>query len=749
MSVLDPKFATVKQAVKDMVVPENWLAFRNTLCADRADLGPLLWGQEGEGGLRGLLAYILGADPGEGIAVPGNASSTEPPLALPDWANELILLSALTLTVRAVRHTARAGWLEAVGSGNLVLGEAQDAPGGLLFWLEAEPEPTFRFDVQPLQHVPAKGTVLSAPKLYYEYKPPLWARQVADGQGGTEVQYSGDEHFSGAGMLYADGVLAMTPAKGTVLSVRKTHIKDPKNPDGGVWAGKIADGVGGSETQYSVDPKNFDRDNIRAAEKARKAAAARRRKQDMTFTDVRVGDTKPLHNEYTPESDRNGKVAYFSDETLPQRRAVMKTWKEEEITRHDRDREMVKLKAIMVDGEFVEPGGYGWVLDEQGELYLFDDQVDAFHVPVSDTGIPLTFSSTVVRNLIDKRTEHTLKALSWAEFFTTDTSEFIVMSKEFKLRHSSPTGGRPVQCAGMCTVGFTPDGEVKIVEIDNSSGHYRPFQEHLQAAMHQLNRKGFLNYGVKGKNSVTTRADAQKMDNEMRAGRAIVDAENAEMRQVAVRRQVDVTARDSSVEAAAAKARDRLARIGGAQEFVTEAEEYGSSDRSQAIKDSFGEELSKQRGRQADRSAAAKEIREEEEKIRRGKLVRLIHKVRTPGVFEARVELLKKRGFAQAVEDDGVKEMSKAEDVLDFLGKWYSGMTGEAARAAIIANWYGVVTGYGDYPMLAYLKFSERELVKAAYNPSSGDSDSSMSDDEGGSTVYSDEVENSESSDDD
>jgi hypothetical protein len=55
-----------------------------------------------------------------------------------------------------------------------------------------------------------------------------------------------------------------------------------------------------------------------------------------------------------------------------------------------------------------------------------------------------------------------------------------------KIRHSSILAGAPVACAGMITL-----DRGKVTYISTSSGHYKPVDEQLRAALDSLYRKGF------------------------------------------------------------------------------------------------------------------------------------------------------------------------------------------------------------------------------------------------------------------
>ncbi|WP_406419452.1 hypothetical protein [Streptomyces sp. NBC_01614] len=521
MSVLDPKFATVKQAVREIAVPDTWRAFRDALCAQRADLRSLLWGTETEGGLRGLLTYMIDSDPGEGVPSPQDASYLEPPLDLPEWVIESMVLSALTPTVRAVRHSTRgAPWLESVGDSNQVL-EAEDKAGYLLYWNEPA-EPTYSFEVKALQsyvfgdttlfyreisategeysldgtftpedrarttaflaqwdermaaaNVPPKGTLLSEPKQLRTYEPPLWVRQVADGAGGSETQYSGDEHFSGAGKLYADGVRALRrkATKARLSSSQREAMKSTVGPDATV-------SMGHSYAESDVQPSRL--------------------------------------------------VLYLPKETQSRRKVTRVL---------DEGAKPPQPWVFMQGGERVPAGRYGWVLDPDFNFYLFNDDLNLIWKLETADGQAqnLDIPPEILQNA-DLHTFGNIPQLLERLQKEQDPSRHRVV--EVVLRHSSNVQGGRVISAGICTVAqvqvpatdaegqplyttenddgdpvLVPEGDLPankqgtalttgfeqafsvddvLSVADNDSGHYRPLVENHENAVKWLLRNRFM-----------------------------------------------------------------------------------------------------------------------------------------------------------------------------------------------------------------------------------------------------------------
>uniref|UniRef100_A0AAU1IAP2 Uncharacterized protein n=1 Tax=Streptomyces sp. NBC_00180 TaxID=2903632 RepID=A0AAU1IAP2_9ACTN len=521
MSVLDPKFATVKQAVREIAVPDTWRAFRDALCAQRADLRSLLWGTETEGGLRGLLTYMIDSDPGEGVPSPQDASYLEPPFDLPEWVIESMVLSALAPTVRAVRHSTRgAPWLESVGDSNQVL-EAEDKAGYLLYWNEPA-EPTYSFEVKALQsyvfgdttlfyreisategeysldgtftpedrartaaflaqwdermaaaNVPPKGTLLSEPKELRTYEPPLWVRQVADGAGGSETQYSGDEHFSGAGKLYADGVRALRrkATKARLSSSQREAMKSTVGPDATVSMGH----------SYAED------------------------------------DVKPSRL-----------VLYLPKETQSRRKVTRVL---------DEGAEPPQPWVFMQGGERVPAGRHGWVLDPDFNFYLFNDDLNLIWKLETADGQAqnLDIPPEILQNA-DLHTFGNIPQLLERLQKEQDPSRHRVV--EVVLRHSSNVQGGRVISAGICTVAqvqvpatdaegqplyttenddgatvLVPEGDLPankqgtalttgfeqafsvddvLSVADNDSGHYRPLVENHENAVKWLLRNRFM-----------------------------------------------------------------------------------------------------------------------------------------------------------------------------------------------------------------------------------------------------------------
>ncbi|WP_406209475.1 hypothetical protein OG331_47345 [Streptomyces sp. NBC_01017] len=545
MSVLDPKFATVKQAVREIAVPDTWRAFRDALCAQRADLRSLLWGTETEGGLRGLLTYMIDSDPGEGVPSPQDASYIEPPLDLPEWVIESMVLSALTPTVRAVRHSTRgAPWLESVGDNNQVL-EAEDKAGYLLYWNEPA-EPTYSFEVKALQSyvfgdttlfyreisategeysldgtftpedrarttaflaqwdermaaasVPPKGTLLSQPKLLDEHKPtepdedkpaepdedkpkklrkrkPVWwVRQVADGAGGSEMQYSSDEQFSEVKMLYADGVRALR----------------------------------------------------RKAAKARFSSSERKAMKSTVAPDATV----PMGHSYVEDDVKPSRLVLYLPKETRSRRKVTRVL--------DEGAEPPQPWVFMQGGERVPAGRYGWVLDPDFNFYLFNDDLNLIWKleTVDGQAQNLDIPPEILQNA-DLQTFGNIPQLLERLQTEQDPSRHRVV--EVVLRHSSNVQGGRVISAGICTVAqvqvpatdaegqplyttesddgatvLVPEGDLPankqgtalitgfeqafsvddvLSVADNDSGHYRPLVENHENAVKWLLRNRFM-----------------------------------------------------------------------------------------------------------------------------------------------------------------------------------------------------------------------------------------------------------------
>ncbi|MER7578102.1 hypothetical protein [Streptomyces sp. NPDC126514] len=530
ISVLDTKFATVKQVIKAMVVPTTWPDFRTALCDNRSALGTLLWGKVGEGGLRDLLEYIAGIDMGEGVPPSTGVSAIEPPYDLPDGVDGSILLSALALTVNAVRHPDRDKWVESLGSSdNQVLGEAPDEPGGLLFWLEPA-EPTYRYDFQSGSGDQDAPTVQS----YAFGNTTLFYREVRGRYGTTEGEYSLDGTFTPEDRARTTGFLArwdelsaaathQVPPNGTVVY---GPWKVPEN-DPPLWARQVADGEGGVMVQYSVDesfskrglvdawlerPKKDKDRKIRLSHEQRKAI------KPAVGPDAQVS----MGASYVEGDVGLSKlVLYLPEGTLKQRKVT-------------REYDSTSRSWIFKqNGERVKaPHTYGWVLDPDHHLYLFEPSLElTWELVTADGEVK---SHDIPGSIVGSDAD--LKKFGNVEKLL-DKLQGESRVVEVMLRHSSHVRGGKVIGAGICEVvqaevpgtdqAGTPlyktirDGQEVFVSesdlprakdgvalaagfdqvfsmdyvlavADNDSGHYKPLVENHQNAINWLLSNRFM-----------------------------------------------------------------------------------------------------------------------------------------------------------------------------------------------------------------------------------------------------------------
>ncbi|WP_037600079.1 hypothetical protein [Streptacidiphilus rugosus] len=256
MAVLDTKYEKIRSLINGMVAPSSWSVFYKDFCAAYGIPDPsVLWGDLNGSGLRAFIREITGADPGE------NAEGLEERVSEGSLLEELALGAAafgdrihgrpyLESFDRQHRRytayeedvpllwTAQDSYELSVPPIGPVVGEYnvggttvfyRESTGkyGTVEWeysLDSTFSPEDRARAQAIvnaaesspeepQPAPAKGTVLRRARKVASRKPTLWVRRVADGQGGSELEYSGDENFSDVGILFAQGITAIRSKK--------------------------------------------------------------------------------------------------------------------------------------------------------------------------------------------------------------------------------------------------------------------------------------------------------------------------------------------------------------------------------------------------------------------------------------------------------------------------------------------------------------------------------------------------------
>jgi len=137
----------------------------------------------------------------------------------------------------------------------------------------------------------------------------------------------------------------------------------------------------------------------------------------------------------------------------------------------------IRARMIAPGGEEVEDGTYGWAIGVDEDFFLFDAYTGSCFL-YDDKGRVVDKKQIPY---FDPSASEESQKLTIAEFHNLRAQGFQIQ------RHSSTVGGEPVIGAGMC---FIINGRIK--ELTDSSGHYKPFAQHVDSSAQILYRRGFM-----------------------------------------------------------------------------------------------------------------------------------------------------------------------------------------------------------------------------------------------------------------